>query len=122
MAFNRDLLGWVLENLIKNGIDALVDGKGTITVRLMDDPEGGVRLYVADTGKGIPARDGAKIFEPGYTTKKRGWGMGLALVKRIVTQYHGGRIKVDATSKSGTSFLVVLPPRTDPHGAAGDGA
>ena len=110
VVFNRDLIGWVLENLIKNGIDALVGGKGTITLRLEDDAEGGVRLYVTDTGKGIPARDGAKIFEPGYTTKKRGWGMGLALVKRIVTQYHGGRIRVESTSPHGTTFLVTLPP------------
>jgi two-component system, sporulation sensor kinase D len=110
VAFNRDLLGWVLENLLKNGIDALVDGKGTIAVRLEDDDEGGIRMYVSDTGKGIPPRDSAKIFEPGYTTKKRGWGMGLALVKRIVTQYHGGRIKVDSTSQHGTTFLVTLPP------------
>jgi len=107
---NRDLLGWVLENLIKNGIDALADGKGTITVRLADDPGGGARIYVADTGKGIGSRDGNKIFEPGYTTKKRGWGMGLALVKRIVTQYHGGRIRIESPGPHGTTFLVVLPP------------
>ncbi|MCB1182095.1 HAMP domain-containing histidine kinase, partial [bacterium] len=113
VAFNRDLLGWVLENLIKNGIDALRDGKGTISVRLDDDPEGGVRIYVSDTGKGIPARDNTKIFEPGYTTKKRGWGMGLALVKRIVTQYHGGRIRVEETSSHGTTFLVTLPAHGD---------
>ncbi len=109
VVFNRDLLGWVLENLIKNGIDALADGKGTITVRLADDPAGGVRLYVTDTGKGIAIRDGNKIFEPGYTTKKRGWGMGLALVKRIVGQYHGGRIRIESTGPHGTTFLVVLP-------------
>jgi signal transduction histidine kinase len=66
-------------------------------------------LRVSDTGKGIPARDGSKIFEPGYTTKKRGWGMGLALVQRIVTQYHGGRIRVETTSSHGTTFLVNLP-------------
>lgn len=107
--FNRDLLGWVLENLIKNGIDALVDGKGTITVRLADDDGGGARLYVTDTGRGIPPREGNKIFEPGFTTKKRGWGMGLALVKRIVTQYHGGKIRVESTSPRGTTFLVTLP-------------
>jgi signal transduction histidine kinase len=111
VVFNRDLLGWVLENLIKNGIDALVEGKGTITLRLADDPDGGARLYVSDTGKGLPAHDGTKIFEPGYTTKKRGWGMGLALAKRIVTQYHGGRIRVETTSQHGTTFLVNLPPR-----------
>jgi len=109
VTFNRDLVGWVLENLIKNGIDALIDGKGTITVHLADDSDGGVRLLVSDTGKGIPARDGNKIFEPGYTTKKRGWGMGLALVHRIVTQYHGGRIRIAETSGHGTTFLVTLP-------------
>lgn len=108
--FNRDLMGWVLENLIKNGIDALVGGKGTITVRVEDNPAGGLLIFVSDTGKGIPARVGNKIFEPGFTTKKRGWGMGLALVKRIVTQYHGGRINVESTSSHGTTFQVFLPP------------
>jgi signal transduction histidine kinase len=102
--FNRDLLGWVLENLIKNGIDALVDGKGTLTVRLEDETGGGIRLYVSDTGRGIPQRDVRKIFEPGFTTKKRGWGMGLALVMRIVTQYHGGRIRVESTNQHGTTW------------------
>ncbi|MFH2052885.1 MAG: HAMP domain-containing sensor histidine kinase [bacterium] len=111
--FNRDLLGWVLENLIKNGIDALSDGKGTITLLLEDDPGGGARILVSDTGKGIPSRVGNKIFEPGFTTKKRGWGMGLALVKRIVTQYHGGRIRIESTSPHGTTFLVTLPPASD---------
>ena len=114
--FNRDLLGWVLENLIKNGIDALTDGKGTITVTLEDHADGGVALRVSDTGKGIPARDGNKIFEPGFTTKKRGWGMGLALVKRIVTQYHGGRIRIESTGPHGTTFLVTLPPAGDSAG------
>lgn len=116
--FNRDLLGWVLENLIRNGVDALVDGKGTITVRLEDESGGGVRLYVSDTGRGIPPREGNKIFEPGFTTKKRGWGMGLALVKRIVTQYHGGRIRVESTSPHGTTFLVTLPAPAAPATAA----
>ncbi len=108
--FNRDLLGWVLENLIKNGIDALIDGKGTITVRVDDHEGGGLQILVSDTGRGIPARVGNKIFEPGFTTKKRGWGMGLALVKRIVTDYHRGRISVQTTSSHGTTFQVVLPP------------
>jgi len=106
---NRDLLGWVLENLIKNGIDALNEGKGTITLHLSDPPEGGAQLLISDTGKGIPARVGNKIFEPGFTTKKRGWGMGLALVRRIVTEYHGGRIVIDSTSSHGTTFKVTLP-------------
>ncbi len=108
--FNRDLMGWVLENLIKNGIDALVDGKGTITVRVDDHHGGGLQILISDTGKGIPARVGNKVFEPGFTTKKRGWGMGLALVKRIVTDYHQGRIDIQSTSGHGTTFQVVLPP------------
>ena len=107
--FNRDLLGWVFENLIKNGVDALTDGKGTITLTVADSLEGGVRILVSDTGKGIPARVGNKVFEPGFTTKKRGWGMGLALVKRIVTQYHGGRISIESTSSHGTTFQILLP-------------
>ncbi len=107
--FNRDLLGWVMENLIKNGIDALIDGKGTITVSVIDQIEGGVQILVSDTGRGIPSHVGNKIFEPGFTTKKRGWGMGLALVKRIITQYHGGRIRVESTSPHGTTIGFILP-------------
>ena len=111
--FNRDLMGWVIENLIKNGIDALQDGKGTITIKLDDRSQGGARMLVSDTGRGIPARVGNKVFEPGFTTKKRGWGMGLALVKRIVAQYHDGRISVASTSRHGTTFQVLLPPAGD---------
>ena len=107
--FNRDLIGWVLENLIKNGIDSLTEGKGTITIRLEDRVDG-ARILVSDTGTGIPSRVGNKIFEPGFTTKKRGWGMGLALVKRIVTQYHNGRINIVSTSSHGTTIAVTLPP------------
>lgn len=125
--FNQDLLGWVLENLIKNGIDALSEGKGTITIGLEDRPGGGAHILVSDTGKGIPARVGKRIFEPGFTTKKRGWGMGLALVKRIVTQYHGGRIRVQSTGPHGTTFLVTLPPASalqspDAHDRHGNAA
>jgi two-component system, sporulation sensor kinase D len=114
VVFNRDLLGWVLENLIKNGIDALSEGKGTITIILEDLTDGGVALRVADTGKGIPAREGNKVFEPGFTTKKRGWGLGLALVKRIATQYHNGKIRIESTGQHGTTFLVTLPPAENP--------
>ncbi len=114
VVFNRDLLGWVLENLIKNGIDALIEGKGTITIMLNDIPGGGVEMRIADTGKGIPAREGNKIFEPGFTTKKRGWGMGLALVKRIATQYHNGKIRIESTNQHGTTFLVTMPAAPKP--------
>jgi hypothetical protein len=107
--FNRDLLEWVLENLVKNGIDALIEGRGAITVRLDDGPAGGVELRVVDTGGGIEASHRNRIFEAGFTTKRRGWGMGLALVKRIVTQYHGGRIAVESTGPGGTVILINLP-------------
>jgi signal transduction histidine kinase len=108
--FNRDLLGWVLENLIKNGIDALADGKGTIAVRMEDRADGWITVVVTDTGKGIPGGVGNRIFDPGFTTKPRGWGMGLALVKRIVVQYHRGRIRIVDTGPAGTSIAVSLPP------------
>jgi len=107
--FNRDLMEWVLENLIKNGIDALTAGKGTITIQLADRPGGNVVIRVTDTGGGVAQGVGNKIFEPGFTTKERGWGMGLALVKRIVTQYHGGRIRVETTSSHGTTISILLP-------------
>jgi len=107
--FNRELMEWVLENLIKNGIDSLKEGKGTITIRLADIASSGVEIQVSDTGCGIPAGVRNHIFEPGFTTKERGWGMGLALVQRIVTQYHGGRIQVTATGPQGTTFTITLP-------------
>jgi signal transduction histidine kinase len=111
--FNRELMEWVLENLIKNGIDALRNGKGTITVQLADGPGRGVTLRISDTGGGIPAGMRNRIFEAGFTTKERGWGMGLALVKRIVTQYHQGRIEVVRSGPHGTTFAVTLPGEED---------
>jgi signal transduction histidine kinase len=113
--FNRELMEWVLENLIKNGIDALKNGKGTITIRLQDGADGAVKIRVSDTGTGIPSGKGNKIFEPGFTTKERGWGMGLALVKRIITQYHGGRIRVTSSGPQGTTFAITLPGEESPR-------
>jgi len=107
--FNRDLLEWVLENLIKNGIDAMKDGVGEIVLSLDDGPDGAVQLRVRDTGCGIAPQHRNRIFEAGYTTKSRGWGMGLALVRRIVVQYHGGRIQIEETGAGGTTFLITLP-------------
>lgn len=108
-AFNRDLMEWVLENLIKNGIDALPESGGAIRVALADGPQGAALIRVADTGGGIPSQHRNRIFEAGYTTKSRGWGMGLALVKRIIVQYHRGRIQVERTGSDGTTFLITLP-------------
>ena len=107
--FNRDLIEWVLENLIKNGIDAMKDGRGAITIDLYNDDKRDVCIRVSDSGGGVPAKHRARIFEAGYTTKSRGWGMGLALVKRIVVNYHQGRIQLDSTGPQGTEFLITLP-------------
>ncbi len=106
--FNRELMGWVLENLIKNGMDALRDGQGTIIIKLSDD-ENGVVIRVSDTGKGMTSNMRGKVFDPGFSTKERGWGMGLALVKRIVKRYHNGRIRIESTSPEGTTFAITLP-------------
>ncbi len=106
---NRELLEWVFENLLKNAVDALEKG-GEIRVRA-EAVAGGqaIEVRVADTGKGIPAANRTRVFQPGYTTKRRGWGLGLALVLRIVEEYHGGRIWIeDNPDKRGVCFAMRL--------------
>jgi len=90
--FNPVLLGWVIENLVKNSADAM-KGSGKINVRLTETPAEAV-IDVDDTGKGIPRKDFKTIFKPGYTTRERGWGLGLSLSKRIIEEYHKGKIFV----------------------------
>lgn len=89
---NPELHSWTIENLVKNAIDAM-KGKGKLDVTI-EEREKYVRIKVSDTGKGITKAQQRRIFEPGFTTKKRGWGLGLSLTKRIVEEYHKGRIKV----------------------------
>ena len=89
---NPELHSWTIENLVKNAIDAM-KGKGKLDV-VIDEKENIVRVKVSDSGKGIPKAQFRKIFEPGFTTKKRGWGLGLSLTRRIVEEYHKGKIKV----------------------------
>ena len=89
---NAALFSWVLENLTKNAIDAMTD-KGKITVELTED-DSNVFLDISDTGKGLPRSMYKQIFKPGYTSKKRGWGLGLSLAKRIIENYHKGKIFV----------------------------
>jgi len=113
--FNRDLMEWVFENLIKNGIDALKGRSGRIDVGLSDGPGGTLQIRVSDTGGGISQNRRNRIFEAGFTTKARGWGMGLALVRRIVAQYHGGRILVEDTGPGGTTFLITIPAEELPR-------
>ena len=92
LMLNPVLHSWTIENLIKNSVDAM-KGKGKISVRIEDDVRF-IRIKVEDSGKGIPKNEFKKVFEPGFTTKKRGWGLGLSLTKRIVEEYHNGKIKV----------------------------
>lgn len=89
---NPGLHSWTIENLVKNAIDAM-KGKGDLNVSIIDDNKF-IRIRVSDTGKGIPKKDFKRVFEPGFTTKKRGWGLGLSLTKRIAEEYHNGNIKV----------------------------
>ena len=102
------LFEWVMENLVKNAVDAM-GGEGAITISTGMDKEK-VWIEVADTGKGIARKNFKNVFSPGFTTKKRGWGLGLTLVKRIIEDYHGGRIYVkDSEIGKGTTFRIDLP-------------
>ena len=89
---NPALHSWTIENLVKNAIDAM-KGKGSLSI-VISELEDIVKISITDTGKGIPKNQFTKVFEPGFTTKKRGWGLGLSLTKRIVQEYHKGKIKV----------------------------
>ena len=104
---NEELYGWVIENLIKNAIDAM-QGKGAISVAIESDAKR-IKVLVTDSGKGIPKSKFKQIFKPGYTTKKRGWGLGLSLSKRIIEDYHNGKIFVKKSeTNKGTTFQVLL--------------
>lgn len=104
---NAPLIEWVVENLCKNAVDAM-NGAGAIDISLKQSKDY-IYLEVSDTGKGIPKSKHKQVFEPGYTTKKRGWGLGLSLAKRIVEEYHKGRIYVKKSAVGrGTTFCVEL--------------
>lgn len=106
-ALNEQLYGWTIENLIKNAIDAM-KGKGKITINITHNKKH-IFITIADTGKGIAKQHFKSIFEPGYTTKKRGWGLGLSLAKRIIEDYHNGKIKVLSSEiGKGTTFQISL--------------
>lgn len=108
VAHNRALFGWVLENLTKNAVDAM-EGSGALDVRLTTEPERAV-LDISDTGRGMSRRTQRQVFEPGFSTKARGWGLGLSLVRRIVRDYHGGQIVILRSEEGvGTTFRVTLP-------------
>ena len=104
---NASLFEWVIENLCKNAVDAM-EGKGRIELSLFDEGKQ-VVVEVADNGKGIPKKDVKNVFTPGFTTKKRGWGLGLSLARRIVEDYHKGRIFVKSSELGvGTTFRIEM--------------
>ena len=105
---SRPLFEWVMENLTKNAVDAM-DGEGRIEISTGTE-KNLVYIEIKDTGKGIARKNFKTVFKPGYTTKKRGWGLGLTLVKRIIEEYHGGRIYVKSSEiGQGTTFRIELP-------------
>lgn len=104
---NVPLFEWVIENLCRNAVDAM-NGKGSINISITDQTQF-VYIDIADTGKGIPKSNYKTIFEPGFTTKERGWGLGLSLTKRIIENYHSGKIFVKSSeTDKGTTFRIVL--------------
>lgn len=104
---NSSLFEWVIENLCKNAVDAM-EGSGTITL-FMEEVKDKVIIEISDTGKGISRKNMKNVFKPGFTTKKRGWGLGLSLAKRIVEEYHKGRIYVfNSEIGKGTTFRIEL--------------
>ncbi|EJL66230.1 sensor histidine kinase [Flavobacterium sp. CF136] len=104
---NSILHSWTIENLVKNAIDAM-KGKGTLDLQIEQDNHY-VKINIKDSGSGISKKQFKTIFEPGFTTKKRGWGLGLSLTKRIVEEYHGGKIKVlHSEIGKGTTFQILL--------------
>lgn len=105
---NAPLFEWVIENVCKNAVDAM-SGIGTITIKIQEANDWRVFVDVSDTGKGIPTTRLRQIFNPGFTTKKRGWGLGLALAQRIIEIYHEGKIYVrESDPEKGTTFRIVL--------------
>jgi signal transduction histidine kinase len=104
---SKPLFDWVIENLLKNALDA-IEGRGEIRI-LVRESANDIHIDVSDTGKGISAAHLARVFKPGFTTKKRGWGLGLSLSKRIIEQYHRGELFVKQSEPGkGTTFRIVL--------------
>ena len=107
LPINRYLFEWVIENLCKNAVDAM-EGEGKITISIVEDTKH-VHIDVTDTGKGIPPKKQKTIFNPGYTSKSRGWGLGLTLAKRIIKEYHKGKLFVkNSVVGKGTTMRITL--------------
>jgi len=107
---NRELVGWVIENLIKNSLQAVDSQEGVIDISSFLSRDGKfIIMEVIDNGKGIPTGVARKVFRPGFTTKKRGWGLGLTLARRIIEEYHHGRISLVKSRPGETIFQIILP-------------
>ena len=105
---NAPLFAWGVENLLRNALDAL-DGEGEIIAHIYEEPHYAC-IDLSDTGKGIPSSKFKTIFQPGYTTKRRGWGLGLSLAKRIIESYHDGKIFAKSSEENkGTTFTIKIP-------------
>ncbi len=105
---NAPLFEWVIENICKNAVDAM-SGVGVITIKIQEASDWRIFMDITDSGKGIPVAKLKQVFNPGFTTKKRGWGLGLALAKRIIVNYHRGKIFVHSSEPDkGTTFRIVL--------------
>ena len=108
---NRYLFEWVIENLCKNAVDAM-EGVGELRIQMAEKP-GQIVIDISDTGKGIPKSNWKRVFNPGFSTKKRGWGLGLTLAKRIIENYHKGKLFVkNSEPGKGTTFRITLPVKT----------
>lgn len=108
---NKDLFEWVIENLIKNSLDAIKKKKGTIAIStgVLDENSSQIFIDIKDNGKGISPQNKRRVFKPGFSTKKRGWGLGLNLAKRIVEEFHNGKLYIkDSKADEGTTMRVVL--------------
>jgi len=107
---NTELFEWVIENLIKNAIDAISNQRGKIEIKLCkSSDQKNIFIDVRDTGKGINPRDKTNIFKPGFSSKKRGWGLGLSLAKRIIEEYHRGKLYLkESRPGEGSVFRIVL--------------
>ena len=111
-ALNPEIIGWSLENLIKNALQAVDSKTGRVEIKTsMDSSEKYIIVEISDNGHGIPPGAARKVFRPGFTTKKRGWGLGLTLVKRIIEEYHGGRVFLRKSRPGETTFEINLPAR-----------
>jgi hypothetical protein len=109
---NPDLLEWAVENLLKNALDAMDKPKGVVEVRTTHLPRKGmISIEVEDNGRGIDPKAVKRIFEPGYTTRKGGWGLGLPLARRVVEEYHHGSLNLVRTGREGSLFVMEIPAK-----------